>query len=354
MRIGVKELAKRTLYAVGYYGAFGAVRTPRERRLLVLMYHDILDEERAADPRELDDDSPSAAEFESHLRVIREHYAILPLGEAFDRLRRGALDRNTVAITFDDGYESVYGTAFPLLRQFDAPATVFLLTGWIGNGTPYWWPRLRSLLQHSDFRGISQKQLSEIAGTVCRAYDGQPPGLDARKRLAREIESSFRDLRDDDRSRRLASLERLLFPDRAPPSPPRALTWEQVREMSHRGVDFEPHTRSHINIGAESHATVREEVASSRRDVEEQTSRRPQGFAYPYGKEVASYRAVGPILAEMGFSYAITAVNGVNSPRTSPFLLWRMSLPKTRSHALIHRALILAFAGHREDGSTAP
>lgn len=38
-----------------------------------------------------------------------------------------------VTLTFDDGYESVYQNAFPLLKKYGYNATIFLITGYIGE-----------------------------------------------------------------------------------------------------------------------------------------------------------------------------------------------------------------------------
>lgn len=43
------------------------------------------------------------------------------------------LPTNAVAITFDDGFRSVYDVAFPLLKEYDFPATVFLVTNFCGK-----------------------------------------------------------------------------------------------------------------------------------------------------------------------------------------------------------------------------
>lgn len=57
-------------------------------------------------------------------------YRSLGLPEAADRVRRRqAFPERAFAVTFDDGYESVYREAFPVLKKYRIAATVFLTVG---------------------------------------------------------------------------------------------------------------------------------------------------------------------------------------------------------------------------------
>ncbi|MFA4838877.1 MAG: polysaccharide deacetylase family protein [Candidatus Neomarinimicrobiota bacterium] len=48
-----------------------------------------------------------------------------------------ANDPNAIAITFDDGYRNIYEYAFPILEEFHAPATVFIITDYIGKSNDW-------------------------------------------------------------------------------------------------------------------------------------------------------------------------------------------------------------------------
>ncbi len=66
--------------------------------------------------------------FATHLEYLADNgYTVLPLGRVLDTLRRGeALPPNTVSITFDDAYKSVFTEAYPLLKAHGWSATLFL------------------------------------------------------------------------------------------------------------------------------------------------------------------------------------------------------------------------------------
>jgi peptidoglycan/xylan/chitin deacetylase (PgdA/CDA1 family) len=51
-----------------------------------------------------------------------------------EALATGVLPRKSVLITFDDGYLDNWVYAHPVLQEFGLRATIFLITGWIGDG----------------------------------------------------------------------------------------------------------------------------------------------------------------------------------------------------------------------------
>ncbi|MFP4561623.1 MAG: polysaccharide deacetylase family protein [Thiohalorhabdus sp.] len=109
---------------------------------VVLMYHHV------------DRDTPSSTSvtpetFERHLDYLEEQdFTVWPLVRVLRHLDRGeSLPEKTVALTFDDAYESVYTEAFPRLRRRGWPFTVFVSTDYIdkGHGGYLGWDQLREL-----------------------------------------------------------------------------------------------------------------------------------------------------------------------------------------------------------------
>jgi peptidoglycan/xylan/chitin deacetylase (PgdA/CDA1 family) len=68
--------------------------------------------------------------FQQHMDYLAEQkFNVVPLLELVKKLKRGEpLPDKTVAITFDDAYDSVYTTAYPLLKKRNWPFTVFVNT----------------------------------------------------------------------------------------------------------------------------------------------------------------------------------------------------------------------------------
>jgi peptidoglycan/xylan/chitin deacetylase (PgdA/CDA1 family) len=73
----------------------------------------------------------------------------------------------TIALTFDDGFQSVYTHAWPVLREFRVPATIFLATAYLGSTAPFpfdtWGLKHRDALPADAYRPLSIEQCREMA-----------------------------------------------------------------------------------------------------------------------------------------------------------------------------------------------
>ena len=90
---------------------------------MILQYHHVNDRT----PRST---SVTPAQFEEHLSYLKDNgFTVMPLPDVIERIRKHqTLPDRTVAITFDDAYLSIYRKAFPLLKRYNYPFTVFVNT----------------------------------------------------------------------------------------------------------------------------------------------------------------------------------------------------------------------------------
>lgn len=91
---------------------------------VILQYHNVSTATAA-------DTTIAPDNFRTQMEYLRDNgFAVLRLEDVVKALRDGTeLPAKTAVISFDDGYRSVYDTAFPLLKSFGWPFTVFVTTG---------------------------------------------------------------------------------------------------------------------------------------------------------------------------------------------------------------------------------
>lgn len=79
--------------------------------------------------------SISPTDFRAHLDYLRDNgFNVIALDTMLEAITAGReLPDKAVALTFDDGYISIYETAFPMLQEYGFPFTLFLSTGPIND-----------------------------------------------------------------------------------------------------------------------------------------------------------------------------------------------------------------------------
>lgn len=90
----------------------------------------------------------------------------------FDELTGSILDkrklkRNKVVITFDDGYEDNFKYAYPVLREFDFPATIFLITNLVGEKT-----KIKQFMNWKEIIAMSKNKITFGGHTKSHCYLG--------------------------------------------------------------------------------------------------------------------------------------------------------------------------------------
>jgi peptidoglycan/xylan/chitin deacetylase (PgdA/CDA1 family) len=104
----------------------------------VLMYHQLGDGPNSLYVRD--------HEFKEQMRYLKEqNFRVVSLSEAVRKMHnREPLDK-TVVITFDDGYETFYSKAWPVLKAYRFPATMFIITEKSQDGWYLSWEQCREL-----------------------------------------------------------------------------------------------------------------------------------------------------------------------------------------------------------------
>jgi peptidoglycan/xylan/chitin deacetylase (PgdA/CDA1 family) len=122
--------------------------------------------------------------------LVRNRYHVVRLGQLAAYLEgREPLPEKSVVITFDDGYESVYRHAYPVLRKHGLPATLFVYTDFIGAGDALSWAQLQELVASGlvDVQAHSKSHRNLIERGAGEADDRYLQGLEQETRGPREL-----------------------------------------------------------------------------------------------------------------------------------------------------------------------
>ncbi len=307
----VKGLARRL--AAELYARFPGSLRPLRGKVTILMYHRVVTDVELSTEFIPPGMYVTSETFDRQVRFLREHFEVLSMHELLSmwRERSWNAERRYCVITFDDGWLDNYLHAFPVLRRYDVPATIFLPTGLIGTSLWFWperlgWLSRRFALLPSNQRArivASLRQGDSWLNDIARALaTGQSDQLiECCKTVAHQ--------RVEELTSRLAEQMKARLPDQRV-----VMNWEEVEEMSAARISFGSHSVAHKILTTVSNAELHEEVHGSLQDLRKRNLNLVPVFCYPNGDYSP---AVVRCVESAGYCAATTTEAGWEDGETS-------------------------------------
>jgi peptidoglycan/xylan/chitin deacetylase (PgdA/CDA1 family) len=148
VKIQQKQKIKRILAKVFY--PYFLITKPLDPwpKFTILVYHSVNpNHQRSIRPQD----------FEGQIEFLASNYQISPIKDFFN------FNKNSFAITFDDGYEDNFYYALPILKKYNCPATFFVCTGFVTNEI--------DITKNGVYQGLKPLSLEQIRGMKKEGMD---------------------------------------------------------------------------------------------------------------------------------------------------------------------------------------
>lgn len=307
-----KLLLKRSIKSVAALAQ--VFRAPSQNAVTIIGYHRVVADIEKAEVNSIYGLVVSKETFREHCRILQENFDVVSLEEAAEFLESGEFSYLPKAvITFDDGYLDNYEEAFPVLKEFNLPATIFLPTTMIGKDEPLshdkaFWLAKNALEQNVKLENVFLKAgLTKEKAHVSDALD-----------LCDKIVY----LPVKQRDIIISELEKALSINEYPKEY-RLLDWEMVREMDRNGISFGNHTATHPVLPLEDEKLFVSEIFESKEILEKELGKTVASFAYPNGKYNEDVRKQ---IIKAGYKFAVTTDKRTNKSGEDLFVLGRTCL----------------------------
>jgi peptidoglycan/xylan/chitin deacetylase (PgdA/CDA1 family) len=308
-----KQLGRRVLTSNGLY-PFMRARALQGDPVTVLMYHTLGADDEAFDAWTV----VRRSDFLEQIDFLRQGYDIVSLDEAMTHLCGAeAQGRPKAVITFDDGHTGLHRYLLPVLDRLQLPVTIYVVTGHIASGRPYWFDRVMNALQVRraltlDLAGFGLPAFAIEAGSGEARWRGLGALLEALKALTPEHREAAADAVVD----QLAPHRRDDFEPLAP------LAMEQLLELAQSPwVTLGAHTDCHSLLDQIPSDDAQESMVRSARLLREWTGQAVHHFAYPNGNHNPELMARAQAA---GFATALTTRKGLWRRDDSHFAVSRI------------------------------
>lgn len=236
---------------------------------LILVYHGVV-----TTPNHAISVGPlSVKQFEEQLSYFKKNFNVVSQEEIFKMYREEYKpSKKTIALTFDDSYENNYTQAFPLLKKYNFPATMYVISQCIEDDYRLTWYDYVDLIKNNinfakiDLSGLNKPNISTLA----------------------ELRSLIKTLNISQRNILYKEFEKQVNVKDYLPAYPREnwklMNKQQLKKLAESGlVEIGAHTHNHPNLGEINLDDARYEVTHCKQLLENVTQKETKSIAFPDG-----------------------------------------------------------------------
>lgn len=239
------------------------------------------------------------------LKHVRElGIDIVTLDEMQRRLAARDFARRFVAFTLDDGYRDNRDYAAPVMREFDAPFTVYVASDFADGIGRLWWVALERVVTYADTIDVIIDKVATRLPTET---------LEDKREAFAILHDWLRRLPDSVAIRReMTSLCLRHGVDEEAISRELCLSWDELQAFAKEPLlTVGAHTVTHDNLARQSETSALRELATNRADIEAALQRTVAHLAYPYGDKAAAGPREFALAKRVGFATAVTTRPGM-------------------------------------------
>ena len=321
-------------------GGLSLFRWLNRNRLLILLYHGVLPSSDGGDEY-LNYNFIDAKTFQWQMNYLNRHYTILPLTEIVNRIERDfSLPPYSAAVTFDDGFRNNFTVAFPILKEFRIPASIFIATGFIGSENKMLWTeRMAYCLKRT-----KKKMLSIELGKekISLNLSSEKEREQAANRILGFLKGISKQQREEILKRFFALSGFDVFRTASDDARFRFLNWTEVKTLAKNGIEIGSHTVNHEILSGLSTKEVWHEIIESKQVIEQNVENPCVLFSYPNGGKNDFSERDKVALKQNGYRCAVSLIKDLNPIRPDLMALRRVNIGR-RHNRLLFVATVSGF-----------
>ncbi|MCH8011769.1 MAG: polysaccharide deacetylase family protein [Candidatus Marinimicrobia bacterium] len=245
----------------------------------------------------------SIDDFAEQIKYLVKNYNMVSLDKIHQHFEGvKTCKENSVAIIIDDGFSNFYENIYPITKSYNIPIATAINCDRINNQQIPWDVMLSMLIT---LKGNNTK---DDFDTLSKNFLNMNSNM--RKKFKNQMKYKLN--------------EHSVNPFEIDPDL-RALTYKQIEKLNNdKNISFLSHGLSHDPINALETKIAKRELISSKKKIEELTSKRCDVFVYPQGKYDSN---LVKLVKNAGYRYAYTVDHGFIYKQDNRLLLKRINIP---------------------------
>ena len=334
IKIKIRDIVSKSLYNTGSIEWY--LKRKFKHAALILSYHRINTKEFISKNCVMAGMYVSDKTFEAHMIWLKKYFEIVSLNNLITKINKNQKwNYPLCAITFDDGWFDNYKFAYPILRKYNIPATIFVVGNRLNNSIPDCYHLLFEIITNSrkiPFNLTGIKQIYKIITTSKKD----------KVEKARMAVNILRTLTHNDFDIVYGKLIDYCY-DRLDMKEinekHKALSWKELNEMQNHDINFGYHSKSHYMLTHVPIDKLSAEIEMPYKEAYNNGIELSRFFCYPDGQynDIIIQR-----LKDKGYKGAVSLKCGLNNYDTNPYVLRRINIHEDVSSEISNFLYLIA------------
>ena len=244
----------------------------------ILTYHRVLPDSNLHEDSILNI-AVSTTNFRKQIAYLKNNFSILSIDSFLKHINSDS-KQFKLLITFDDGYKDNLDYAYPILKEFNVPAIIYVITKFIGNKFSPWWIKLDDFIRNNRYFKYKNKKFIFFKNILLLS---DQLTIDKQLSLFTKINKKKYDQ---------------IF-----------LNHKEIKFLSEQKlITIGSHSHSHYNFSKLSEKQAFSELKISKSILEKIIKKKIIHFSYPYGNyENINFQHI-KILEQLGYMSAATTI----------------------------------------------
>ncbi len=317
----ITNLLKVIFIYSGLWSLFRLLQRVRKGPGISILYgHRVLPDEIIADKNDSRTVTGQTCVSEVLAAVVelKKHFQIISIEQAVEQLKSGNIEKDSVVLTFDDGFQDNFTYLYPLLKKHNIPATYYVNSSVLSTNKSLWF---QSIINY--FYAIPEQSIHITINN--KTY----PLTNSEQRYAAAFDF-MRYLQSNHKPQEFhAIIEQVAGDLSLPQGDDLHMTWDEVKKLADDPlITIGAHSYNHFPLGFCDEALSTEEITRSIVDLEQQLGQKIKHFSYPRGHVEDFNQHHIDCLKANQIESAVSTIRGVNRLGEDLYSLRRVGFPQ--------------------------
>ena len=235
----------------------------------------------------------SSSIFEEQIKFLKKNFNVISINDISKNLEI----KKKIVITFDDGYLDNYENALPILKKYNCPAIIYVVTSFLDNKNYPWWLKIWKIIQQNN-NIIYQKEKIDVSNKHLKfkIYHFFCNKISLMKHSEQNL--FFENLSKNLRDFQFGKNNEFLSSD------------DLIKLNKNDFIEIGCHTHYHQNLRILSDQELNEEINLSKSLLEKILNKKINHFSIPFGtKNTFSSKSI-ELLKKFNFQTIVTTEHG--------------------------------------------